>query len=197
MCHSFKWAGSPKTAHTMPDLLSRIDGLAKRMPILINHHRSLLVVRHLFNAMERDFCVPCSAGPLAHDCFGVLAQVETPLDGFQCYPALVELSTAHIIIIVHFDDSPRGFGHPDHALLLGRLEHCDDHTVRGFASRFASIFSAQVKRSQIRDGGSRVWYTFASTQLLKQSTARVPPAVPSTHRTPPNALVVCWEARWQ
>ena len=57
----FKWTSSPKTAPIMHDLLSRIDGLAKRMPILINHHRSLLVVRHLFNAMERDFCVPCSA----------------------------------------------------------------------------------------------------------------------------------------
>ena len=31
------------------------------MPILINHYWSLLVVRHLFDAMERDFCVPCSA----------------------------------------------------------------------------------------------------------------------------------------
>ena len=32
----------PKTAVTMPDLLSRKDGVAKRMPILINHERSLL-----------------------------------------------------------------------------------------------------------------------------------------------------------
>ena len=98
-------------------------------------------------------------GLLAHDCCGVLAQVEPPLDYFQGCPALVELSTAHSIIIVHFDDSPQGFGHPDHALRLRRLEHCSDHTFRGFAIRFASIFSAQIKWLQIRDGGSPVWHT--------------------------------------
>ena len=45
----------PKTAITMPDLLSRKGGWAKRMPVLINRERSLLVVRLLFNAMERVF----------------------------------------------------------------------------------------------------------------------------------------------
>ena len=123
--------------------------------------------------MERDFLRSMfgpskseQVGLLAHDCCGVLAQVGPPLDNFQGYPALVELSTAHSIIIVHFDDSPQGFGHPDHALRQRRLEHCNDHTVRGFVS----IFSAQIKWSLLLYGGSRASYTFGAPQLFNQST---------------------------
>ena len=45
MCHCFKFASSPKTGPTMPDLL---------------HHPSLLVVRQLFTQWNVIFCVSCS-----------------------------------------------------------------------------------------------------------------------------------------